>query len=217
MNRFNPDEYETVDTRLGRFWQDHPEGRIRTWIENLTDTQIIAGAAVYRSITDEHPAATGFAHEVAGVGMVNKTSWVENGETSAVGRALANAGYAPKGQRPTREEMLKASRTGGVTPTPNPDQAEGAASPPPVREQSQLTPTERVAQHAATGTGYLDANGKPILWPFGKEKGETLERVGKGSLAWYATKFKPTPGYEQQHENMLALVKREQDRRALLA
>jgi hypothetical protein len=32
---------------------------------------------------------------------------LENCETSAIGRALANAGYAPKGKRPSREEMTK--------------------------------------------------------------------------------------------------------------
>jgi hypothetical protein len=32
---------------------------------------------------------------------------LENGETSAIGRALANAGYAAKGKRPSREEMSK--------------------------------------------------------------------------------------------------------------
>jgi arylamine N-acetyltransferase len=32
---------------------------------------------------------------------------LENCETSAIGRALANAGYAPKGKRPSREEMSK--------------------------------------------------------------------------------------------------------------
>jgi hypothetical protein len=32
---------------------------------------------------------------------------LENCETSAIGRALANAGYASKGKRPSREEMSK--------------------------------------------------------------------------------------------------------------
>jgi hypothetical protein len=35
---------------------------------------------------------------------------LENCETSAIGRALANAGYAPKGKRPSREEMTKVVR-----------------------------------------------------------------------------------------------------------
>jgi hypothetical protein len=35
---------------------------------------------------------------------------LENCETSAIGRALANAGYASKGKRPSKEEMVKVTR-----------------------------------------------------------------------------------------------------------
>jgi len=56
--------------------------------------------------------ATGYAEEVRGAGNVNRTSHVENCETSAVGRALANAGYAGSdvNKRPSREEMSKVQR-----------------------------------------------------------------------------------------------------------
>jgi hypothetical protein len=67
----------------------------------------VVRAEVYRDVSEELAAATGYAHEVDGQGTVNRTSALENCETSAVGRALANAGYAPKGRRPSREEMAK--------------------------------------------------------------------------------------------------------------
>jgi hypothetical protein len=56
--------------------------------------------------------ATGWAEEVRGQGNVNRTSHVENCETGAVGRALANAGYAGSdvSKRPSREEMGKVQR-----------------------------------------------------------------------------------------------------------
>ena len=41
---------------------------------------------------------------------------MENCETSAIGRALANAGYAPKGKRPSREEMSKVVAAKPVKP-----------------------------------------------------------------------------------------------------
>ena len=44
--------------------------------------------------------------EIDGTGMANKTSALENAETSAVGRALAQAGYSGS-RRTTREEMAK--------------------------------------------------------------------------------------------------------------
>ena len=57
--------------------------------------------------------ATGYAEEVRGAGNVNRTSHVENCETSAVGRALANAGMAGTdvNRRPSREEMMKVQNT----------------------------------------------------------------------------------------------------------
>jgi hypothetical protein len=63
--------------------------------------------------------ATGYAEEVRGAGNVNRTSHVENCETSAVGRALANAGMAGSdvSKRPSREEMSKVQRS---APAPRP-------------------------------------------------------------------------------------------------
>jgi hypothetical protein len=48
--------------------------------------------------------------------MANKTSALENAETSSIGRSLANAGYSGD-KRVTREEMNKVNR--GVTPSKN--------------------------------------------------------------------------------------------------
>lgn len=70
---------------------------------------------VYRSTL----IATGWAEEVRGQGNVNKTSHVENCETSAIGRALANAGVAGSdpARRASREEMAKVER-GTTTSAP---------------------------------------------------------------------------------------------------
>jgi hypothetical protein len=56
--------------------------------------------------------ATGWAEEIRGQGNVNKTSHLENCETGAVGRALANAGLSGSdfSKRPSREEMGKVQR-----------------------------------------------------------------------------------------------------------
>jgi hypothetical protein len=111
---FNLSDYETVASRLDRFWGDYPDGRIETELVNAVERFPVDGilfrAAVYRRCDDPHPTAVGYAHEFITERGVNSTSAVENCETSAIGRALANCSYAPKSARPSREEMLKVAQ-----------------------------------------------------------------------------------------------------------
>ena len=110
MPGFNLDNYETVEDRLVKFWADHTDGRINTSIHYYDDTRILVRAEVYFDREDVRPVATGYAEELRGASPVNRTSHAENAETSAIGRALANCGYAAKGARPSREEMQKVER-----------------------------------------------------------------------------------------------------------
>lgn len=118
MAAFNLADYEPVEVRLARFWEEHPNGRVLTDLIHHADGQFIVRACLYRE-NEQQPFATGYAEETVTTRGVNQTSALENGETSAIGRALANAGYAPKGKRPSREEMTKAQRQ---TPTELTDQ-----------------------------------------------------------------------------------------------
>lgn len=110
MPRFDLENYEPVEDRLARFWQEHEEGRVLTELVKAEGGEFIVRALIFESLADDRPVATGYAHELVGSSPVNKTSALENCETSAIGRALANLGYAPKGARPSREEMTKVSR-----------------------------------------------------------------------------------------------------------
>ena len=104
---FNLEDYETVEERLVKFWKDYPDGRISTEIIEHTLQRFIIKASIYRTEVDAQPWTTGFAEETVSTRGVNSTSALENCETSAIGRALANANYASKGKRPSREEMSK--------------------------------------------------------------------------------------------------------------
>lgn len=107
---FNLDDYEPVADRITKFWADHPHGRITTRVlsDVSSDTRWVVAAELYRDdAIDGPPFATGLAEETVGKGNVNRDAALENCETSAIGRALANGGYATSKQRASREEMAK--------------------------------------------------------------------------------------------------------------
>jgi hypothetical protein len=106
---FNLDDYEPVAARLDRWLKDHPDGRVITDLVHYLQDVAVFKAELW---LDGEIIATGWAEEVRGQGNVNRTSHVENCETGAVGRALANAGYAGSdvSKRPSREEMGKVQR-----------------------------------------------------------------------------------------------------------
>ncbi len=115
MGRFNLDEYSPVEERIALFYEQHPTGAIRTEMAHVEGPVVVFKAYVYKDLNDQAPWATGYAHEREGDGHVNTTSHVENCETSAIGRALANAGYHGRrdgAPRPSREEMQKVERMG---------------------------------------------------------------------------------------------------------
>jgi hypothetical protein len=104
---FNLADYEPVEVRLEKFINDHKDFRISTELEVVDTNRYIVKAYLYKNFADTVAWATGLAEETVTSRGVNQTSALENCETSAIGRALANAGYAPKGKRASREEMTK--------------------------------------------------------------------------------------------------------------
>ena len=107
---FNLEDYEPVAARHHKWLTQHPNGRTITHMVSQPGADIcVIRAELW---LEDVCIATGYAEEVRGAGNVNRTSHVENCETSAVGRALANAGMAGTdvNKRPSREEMAKVQR-----------------------------------------------------------------------------------------------------------
>jgi len=118
------DDYETVDSRIHRFWEKYPDGRIVTHLEEIKiDDAGRTLACIVRTEVFKHdpgdvvaeqrrgrPDATGYAEESVATSTAPKGSLVETCETSSIGRALANLGFSAKGNRPSREEMQKVER-----------------------------------------------------------------------------------------------------------
>jgi hypothetical protein len=163
MAHFNLDNYVTVAERITQFWAQHPEGRIETRLEHVsTDSRLFAvWAAVYKNASDEKPWATGLAEEHFGQSGPNQTSPLENCESSAIGRALANAGYATTAEgRPSREEMQKVAYGSS-------NEAPRAYAPPPAPP--------------AAGEK-IDKSRNGVIWYF-------FNKDGKAADAYVATRF----------------------------
>ena len=120
------EDYVPVAERLEKFYERFPDGRVITHIieHNSESGFVLMRAEVYRSPDDAQASATGHAFEVRGEAYVYKTSYIENCETGAVGRALALLGFEVKRGIASREEIEKTARM-------TPDKAARATSPTP--------------------------------------------------------------------------------------
>jgi hypothetical protein len=116
MARFSLADYETVEERIKRFYGDWPDGRILTDNETIPEYRSekiwVVRALVFLNGEDLErncPKASGLAYEVDSATGPQQSSALEVCETSAIGRALANAGYSGN-KRASREEMEKVQR-----------------------------------------------------------------------------------------------------------
>lgn len=107
---FDLASYAPVAERITLFYETFPRGRIITELVSRTERDVVFRALVYRDASDADAAATGWAAEREGDGEINTVACLENTETSAIGRALANLGFTASRERPSAEEMAKASR-----------------------------------------------------------------------------------------------------------
>jgi hypothetical protein len=112
MAHFNLSEYQTVQERIDLFWLKFPNGRINVELVSFTPEQVVFKAEIFANRDEVDPITVDFAEERLGSSPVNKTSFVENCATSAVGRAISMLGgeFSPKGKRPSASEMSKVQR-----------------------------------------------------------------------------------------------------------
>lgn len=132
------EDYVDVATRLQRFYDDHADGSVSAEIVHDDGKRIVMrGIAAYPS--ESYPngicVSIGHAEEIRGDGMVNKTSALENAETSAWGRALAAAGYETKNGIASRQEMEKVQR---MTAKPAAVKEQAEAKAPKTLTQAQV-------------------------------------------------------------------------------
>lgn len=98
--------YVMVNKRVLAFRELFPNGRIETEIVDLTNGVVTMKAYVYNE--EGVLLATGYAQEKESSSYINKTSFVENAETSCVGRALGWVGIGVDGSMASAEELANA-------------------------------------------------------------------------------------------------------------
>jgi len=199
------DDYEPVADRLARFWIDHPEGRIATAVTERTDRTVVMVAQLWRKMDDlEAPWATGHAMEL--LAALDKP--IEICETSAIGRALANAGYATTGARMTKEEhdswqaakarnerrkveVPAAPQVQRTQPTSPPEDPWATPVDPETGEAATMAAAVATVVEAIPGTEVIEQSGplvdppicahdQPMTWVEG-----TSKRTGNPYYGWF--------------------------------
>ena len=193
---FNLADYEPVEVRLEKFIKDYPTFRIATELELVEKDRYIVKAYLYKVDSDVIAWSTGYAEETVSSRGVNQTSALENCETSAIGRALANAGYAPKGKRPSREEMTKIVATKVVKPAIQDVKADDQDYwTTPVNEYKGVVDAPVTLEKAMENVAAIMGTGEAVEAP-SCEHGHMIWREGqKNGKAWggyfcgYATRI----------------------------
>jgi len=156
MGNFNVEDYVTVNTRVQSFYEKYPDGSIQTELVSFADGVVVMKARAFRNGQDNIPA-TGHAYEKEGSSFINKTSALENCETSAVGRALAMMGFHVSKSIASREEVENARHQ---------------------QEQPDKSPRKATTPRKPDKSANID----DYVIPKGKQKGKKISDVDTATL-----------------------------------
>ena len=106
-------QYVEVNERLKFFRENYPDHSLNTEVVQLTDDRVVMKATIFNNMGT--PLATGHAYEDKASSFINKTSFIENCETSAWGRALSNLGIGIDNSIASAEEVGNAVKNSNKT------------------------------------------------------------------------------------------------------
>ena len=152
-------EYLTVAKRVADFRETHPieDGwAIRSWLISNEGDRVVVSVSICDK--DDHVVATGFAEEDRTQGNINKTSALENCETSALGRALAACGYGGSEEYCSADELVNAlSKQTALAEEPPKPPEKPAAKPKP-------DPIERMKKYLGLMEGVVGEEKTRDAW-----------------------------------------------------
>ncbi len=189
------EDYVPVAERVEKFYDRFPDGRVITQIlEHDRETGfVLMRADVYRHADDAQPAATGHAFENKDAGYVQRTSYIEVAETSAVGRALALLGFEVRRGIASREEMQKVQRAPAEPPIARPTPPPPSRLPPPSAGSGRADPPAKAVDAATTTT---NNGGESSLDTDILQAADALGYDAAKVSKWVNHKFKVSGGLE---------------------
>lgn len=165
-------EYKTVAKRVQEFRASYPTWSIMTDVVKIDDEQVLIKAQIINP--ESKIIATGHGHELRASSQINRTSYVENAETSAIGRALACLGLggtefasADEVANAIHQQKTVHAPTQSITPTAgaldNFSAAEKELIAQFAEDITELVKSGDVAT-AASNMGTLESEEKVAVW-----------------------------------------------------
>jgi hypothetical protein len=189
-------DYVTVNSRIAYFREKYATGRIHTSIEEISKGQVIFLARIY---IGENLVATGHAMEKETSSQINKTSHIENCETSAIGRALGILGIGIEGSVASAEEVENAVN----------QQMDKQAPPAADMSNASKVSNQRTESPPAASVE-LDAATWTVPFPKSKNYGKKLDDMAIDDVLsmyeWLKANFNPESKFAGKDQALLEML-----------
>ncbi len=163
-------DYVEVNQRIKAFRSLNPNGTIQTDIVSLDGGVVVMQAKIYDE--DHKLIGTGLAYEKETSSFINKTSYIENCETSAVGRALGMCGFGIDTSVASAEEVQNAIEQQNKKEDKKEDKKEE-----PKKGVPEPTERDKVRARVLVKGKWLGMSGEQLAKDFGLNATTTLERL----------------------------------------
>jgi len=172
-------EYVEVNQRIKGFRQLYPEGSILTEIISLENGFVVMKATV---LVNGEIIGTGHAFEKESSSYINKTSYIENCETSAVGRALGMCGIGIDTSVASAEEVALAIEQQNAEPPKKPTKKRDETAPAVLICENCKKPIPSHGKNppSVIAQASISRFGKQLCWDCGhalKEQGQKQEEA----------------------------------------